>query len=190
MNHSTAGPVYGTRAPHHPRSAESRRPWHLDWPRLLHRRPRLVRRGLLRRFHSPIPFADSNGATVGASPWYAQGFLAPVLVLFARSAPRWLAVLQTLIWFWIFTRTWVAKLIPWYAGYRGRATVPALSYCTHRAGPQPRRLKASCRLPPCCHQFPRSAAVRCAPHRSSVDRVVGRRPNPAPAQDVAFFKSM
>lgn len=77
-------------------------------------------------------FAHSGGRTVGASPWYMQGLLAPVLVLFSLGAQRSARygritpISLVAIWSYVFLDTWFAKLIPLYGGFTGRASLARL----------------------------------------------------------------
>jgi hypothetical protein len=77
-------------------------------------------------------FAHSGGRTVGASPWYMQGLLAPVLVLFGLGTQRSnrfgkiTAIALIAIWSYVFLDTWFAKLIPLYGGFAGRVTLSRL----------------------------------------------------------------
>ena len=67
-------------------------------------------------------FADKKGDVAGASPWYTQVLLVPVLALtylgLARSKwiGRVLAACMTAIWTWLIFATWVVKLFPMYSG--------------------------------------------------------------------------
>lgn len=67
-------------------------------------------------------FADTKGGVPGASPWYTQVLLAPVLALAYLGLARWprvgavLATLTILLWTWVYAATWVVKLFPLYSG--------------------------------------------------------------------------
>ncbi|MBC7927241.1 MAG: hypothetical protein H7039_16455 [Bryobacteraceae bacterium] len=77
-------------------------------------------------------YADSGGITMGASPWYAQGLLAPVLTIvtlgFWRSGRlgRFLLQLQCALWTWVLLLTFAVKLIPLYSGHAARGKLQNL----------------------------------------------------------------
>jgi hypothetical protein len=68
-------------------------------------------------------FAFRSGASAGASPWYMQPLLAPVLCLIARGIERSayfgrpVLLLLVLLSMYLICATYVAKLIPLYGGY-------------------------------------------------------------------------
>lgn len=67
-------------------------------------------------------FAHTNGESAGASPWYTQVLLAPVLALAYLGMSRSktfgivLAVGTTALWAWVLMATWIVKLFPMYSG--------------------------------------------------------------------------
>jgi len=67
-------------------------------------------------------FAHTNGESAGASPWYTQVLLAPVLALAYLGMSRWktfgivLAIGTTALWSWVLMATWIVKLFPMYSG--------------------------------------------------------------------------
>lgn len=67
-------------------------------------------------------FADTHGDVAGASPWYTQVLLAPVIALAYLGLSRWkgfgpvLAASTIAIWTWILAATWLIKLFPMYSG--------------------------------------------------------------------------
>lgn len=67
-------------------------------------------------------FADRNGGVAGASPWYTQVLLAPVMALAYLGMSRWkglgriLAASTVAIWSWVLMATWTVKLFPMYSG--------------------------------------------------------------------------
>jgi hypothetical protein len=67
-------------------------------------------------------FADRNGGVAGASPWYTQVLLAPVMALAYLGMSRWkglgriLAASTVAIWTWVLMATWTVKLFPMYSG--------------------------------------------------------------------------
>ena len=73
-------------------------------------------------YASCASFADRNGDVPGASPWYAQVLLVPVMALaylgMSRSGGfgRALAACTSAIWAWVLIATWTVKLFPMYSG--------------------------------------------------------------------------
>jgi hypothetical protein len=74
-----------------------------------------------------------HGASAGASPWYIEPLLAPVLALsllgMSRSPRigRPLGIATCVLWMYICIATYLAKLIPLYGGYtEGRSTLSGL----------------------------------------------------------------
>jgi hypothetical protein len=73
-------------------------------------------------YASCASFANTNGDVPGASPWYTQVLLVPVIALAYLGMSRWkrigtvLAVCTIAIWTWVFIATWVIKLFPMYSG--------------------------------------------------------------------------
>jgi len=67
-------------------------------------------------------FAHTKGEVAGASPWYTQVLLVPVLALAYLGMSRWrrlgtaLAILTVALWSWILIATWTVKLFPMYSG--------------------------------------------------------------------------
>jgi hypothetical protein len=68
-------------------------------------------------------FYSSHGAVTAVPPWYMQELLAPVVLLcflglsrFARWG-RWIATINVLLWGYVATATWIAKLVPQYGGF-------------------------------------------------------------------------
>jgi hypothetical protein len=68
-------------------------------------------------------FADTHGEVAGASPWYTQVLLAPVLTLAYLGMSRWkrlgsaLAICNVALWTWVLLATWTIKLFPMYSGF-------------------------------------------------------------------------
>ena len=66
--------------------------------------------------------ADRGGAVAGASPWYTQVLLAPVMALVSLGLARWkrfgrlLAGALVTLWAWILLGAWTLKLFPMYSG--------------------------------------------------------------------------
>jgi hypothetical protein len=73
-------------------------------------------------YGSCASFADRNGGVAGASPWYTQVLLAPVMALAYLGMSRWkgfgpvLAACTAALWTWILMATWMVKLFPMYSG--------------------------------------------------------------------------
>jgi hypothetical protein len=73
-------------------------------------------------YASCASFADRNGDVAGASPWYTQVLLAPVMALAYLGMSRWrgfgpvLAGCTVAIWTWVLVATWTVKLFPMYSG--------------------------------------------------------------------------
>jgi hypothetical protein len=73
-------------------------------------------------YASCASFADRNGDVAGASPWYTQVLLAPVIALAYLGLSRWrrfgpvLADCTIAIWTWVLVATWTVKLFPMYSG--------------------------------------------------------------------------
>ena len=67
-------------------------------------------------------FAHTNGDAAGASPWYTQVLLLPVIALAYLGMSRWkrfglfLSVWTVAIWTWVLIATWTVKLFPMYSG--------------------------------------------------------------------------
>ncbi len=67
-------------------------------------------------------FADRGGSVAGASPWYAQVLLLPVVTLAFLGLSRWSGVGASLAgftvasWAWVLVATWTVKLFPLYSG--------------------------------------------------------------------------
>ncbi len=72
-------------------------------------------------YASCASFAHTKGDSPGASPWYTQVLLAPVVILaylgMSRSARLGavLAAATTMIWGWVLIASWAFKLFPMYA---------------------------------------------------------------------------
>jgi hypothetical protein len=73
-------------------------------------------------YASCASFAHTNGDVPGASPWYTQVLLAPVIALAYLGMSRWkgfgpvLASCTVAIWTWVLIATWTVKLFPLYSG--------------------------------------------------------------------------
>jgi hypothetical protein len=73
-------------------------------------------------YASCASFAHTNGDVPGASPWYTQVLLAPVVALAYLGMSRWkgfgtvLAGCTVAIWTWVVIATWTVKLFPLYSG--------------------------------------------------------------------------
>jgi hypothetical protein len=83
-----------------------------------------------------------RGASAGASPWYTEPLLAPLLAIALSGmsrTPRFgcsVAIAVCLLWMYISVATYIAKLIPLYGGYPGgRTTLRDLLrwYASHNA---------------------------------------------------------
>jgi|HubBroStandDraft_6_1064221.scaffolds.fasta_scaffold104739_2 hypothetical protein len=73
-------------------------------------------------YASAASFAHTSGDSPGASPWYTQVLLAPVLTLAYLGMSRSkgfgtaLGALTTALWTWVLMATWTVKLFPMYSG--------------------------------------------------------------------------
>jgi hypothetical protein len=73
-------------------------------------------------YASCASFAHTHGDVPGASPWYTQVLLAPVIALAYLGMSRWkrpgqvLAACTVAIWAWTLVVTWIVKLFPLYSG--------------------------------------------------------------------------
>jgi hypothetical protein len=73
-------------------------------------------------YASCASFAHTNGDVPGASPWYTQVLLAPVIALAYLGMSRWkgfgpvLAACTAAVWAWVMIATWTVKLFPLYSG--------------------------------------------------------------------------
>jgi hypothetical protein len=73
-------------------------------------------------YASCASFANTNGGSAGASPWYTQVLLVPVMALAYLGVSRWkrfgtvLGVCTVAIWTWVLIATWIIKLFPMYSG--------------------------------------------------------------------------
>jgi len=73
-------------------------------------------------YASCASFAHTHGDVPGASPWYTQVLLTPVIALAYLGLSRWksagpvLAVCTVALWTWVLTVTWIVKLFPLYSG--------------------------------------------------------------------------
>jgi hypothetical protein len=78
-------------------------------------------------------YVYSHGAVSGPEPWYAQVLSAPLLgltLLGASRGPklgRFVAAFLVVLFGYVLIATYVAKLIPLYGGYEGRASLPAMA---------------------------------------------------------------
>jgi len=78
-------------------------------------------------YSTVVSFVYTGAASAGASPWYMQVLLGPVLALVVcgmsrdRVLPRALTCLQVFLWSYVLVATYLIKLIPHYGGYRGGA---------------------------------------------------------------------
>jgi hypothetical protein len=67
-------------------------------------------------------FAHTKGEAEGASPWYTQVLLVPVISLAFLGMSRCkrtgsvVAALTTALWGWVLVATWTLKLFPMYSG--------------------------------------------------------------------------
>lgn len=93
-------------------------------------------------------YAHTGGASAGASPWYTQVLLAPVLALAWLGMSRSkrfgivLGVCTLAIWTWVIIATWIVKLFPMYSGAgAGPMHIGNVwSWYAHGAGPHMRDL--------------------------------------------------
>jgi Predicted membrane protein (DUF2142) len=73
-------------------------------------------------YASCASFAHTHGDIPGASPWYTQVLLGPVIALAYLGMSRWkragsvLAACTVVIWTWALIATWTIKLFPLYSG--------------------------------------------------------------------------
>jgi hypothetical protein len=73
-------------------------------------------------YASCASFAHTNGEVAGASPWYTQVLLLPVIALAYLGMSRWkrfglvLSICAVAIWTWVLIATWTVKLFPMYSG--------------------------------------------------------------------------
>jgi hypothetical protein len=74
-------------------------------------------------YSTVVSFIYTQGRSPGASPWYMQVLLFPVLALvmlgYSRAgwAGRMLAVASVLLWAYVILASYAAKLVPAYLGY-------------------------------------------------------------------------
>jgi len=72
-------------------------------------------------YASCASFAHTKGDSPGASPWYTQVLLAPVVMLGYLGMSRWkrfgiaAAATTAMIWGWVLIASWAVKLFPMYA---------------------------------------------------------------------------
>jgi hypothetical protein len=70
-----------------------------------------------------VSFVYTHGASAGASPWYMQALLVPVMALIVRGLSRGgriaraLACADVVLWTYVIVATYVIKLLPQYGGY-------------------------------------------------------------------------
>lgn len=73
-------------------------------------------------YASCASFADRGADVAGASPWYTQVLLAPVIALVYLGLSRWkrigagAAAVTVALWGWVLVATWTVKLFPMYSG--------------------------------------------------------------------------
>jgi hypothetical protein len=73
-------------------------------------------------YASCASFADRGAGVAGASPWYTQVLLAPVIALVFLGLSRWkrigagVAAVTVALWGWVLVATWTVKLFPMYSG--------------------------------------------------------------------------
>jgi hypothetical protein len=73
-------------------------------------------------YASCASFADRGRGVAGASPWYTQVLLAPVMTLACLGLSRWkrfgaaVAAVSVMLWGWVLAATWIIKLFPMYSG--------------------------------------------------------------------------
>ena len=100
-------------------------------------------------------FADRGAEVAGASPWYTQVLLAPVVTLASLGMSRWkrtgsaLAAISLALWAWVLLATWTVKLFPMYSG--GGATAvrarDVWTWYTHAAAAHARDLSLTALAP-------------------------------------------
>lgn len=96
----------------------------LDWPSMVTTVGILSYSGAL-LYAAMISYMFTNQGSAGASPWYSEVLLAPVLIACAvgwsrsRTLGRWFACLSVLLWGYVIAATYLAKLIPLYSGFTG-----------------------------------------------------------------------
>ena len=73
-------------------------------------------------YASCASFADKGAEVAGASPWYTQVLLVPVIALACLGWSRWqrvgraIAAVSVVLWTWVLVATWMFKLFPLYSG--------------------------------------------------------------------------
>ena len=78
-------------------------------------------------YSTVLTFWYTQGAGISPAPWYLQPLLAPGLLLIFMAAPR-LAAAIVWLWAYVLAATYIAKLIPFYAGFNtGRAHLSDLA---------------------------------------------------------------
>jgi hypothetical protein len=86
--------------------------------------------GLL--YSTLLSYTVTGGVQISPSPWYMQPLFAPILCLcvagMARSGRAGIAlrIATVSLWAYVICATWLAKLVPLYAGYSGRTSVANL----------------------------------------------------------------
>ena len=69
-----------------------------------------------------VSFAYRGSESAGASPWYMQVLLTPLLLAVFAGLSRWprygrpIAAFTVVLWAWVLTATWTFKLFPLYSG--------------------------------------------------------------------------
>jgi hypothetical protein len=77
-------------------------------------------------YYTAVSFAYTHGASAGASPWYVQVLLMPVLALTARGLSRAgragsaLGCAEAVLWSYVMLATYFIKLVPQYSGYNSK----------------------------------------------------------------------
>jgi hypothetical protein len=71
-------------------------------------------------YNALVRFVSTNGAAVSPCPWYVQLLWPPAVCLLVSRAPRWLRAALCWAGAYIISATYLAKLIPMYAGNSAR----------------------------------------------------------------------
>jgi len=106
-------------------------------------------------YASCASFADRGAGVAGASPWYTQVLLAPVIALVYLGLSRWkragagVAAVNLVLWGWVLIATWTVKLFPMYSGSgsAARRARDVWNWYAHSAAAHSRDLSLSALAP-------------------------------------------
>ena len=106
-------------------------------------------------YASCASFADRGAGVAGASPWYTQVLLAPVIALVYLGLSRWkragagVAAVNLVLWGWVLIATWTVKLFPMYSGggSAARRARDVWNWYAHSAAAHSRDLSLSAMAP-------------------------------------------